>query len=195
MSLKPALLSILYLLMTGMAALQPAAAKEVKAVVKTGYDFSGDPVFTARFTNGRTEKIRANEGLLLGGGVILINDAKTLEAEITLSWKFQDLNASNGDAQWRRYPFDALIFYRKSRMRVGGGLTYHIDPRLQGDGVLSNKLDVSFKDALGAVVAADYLLTEHVSVGLRYTLLEYEEQMTGTEYQSNGGGIGLAIRF
>ena len=194
MSLRLAALTVMNLAI-GMTAPLTAVASELKAVVKTGYDFSGDPIFSTRFTNGETDRIRANEGLILGGGIIFINDAKTIETELTLSWKFQDLNASNGGARWRRYPLEILIFRRRTSIRFGGGFTYHLNPRLEGDGILSNVVDLEFKDALGVVVAADYLLTERVSVGIRYTWLEYEQQASGIEHQSNGGGVGLAIRF
>lgn len=171
----------------------PAAsvAQDFRPMVKAGYDFGGDTVVTAVFTNGSTKSIKANEGLFVGGGVSIMNDARNLQGEVSLSYKFQSIDASNGSIDFTRFPLDMLVFYRESRFRFGGGLTYHMSPKVKGSGVVGG-LNVDFKDALGVILEADYLVWRDMAVGLRYTILEYKTA-TGPAATANSDGFGLAF--
>jgi hypothetical protein len=175
------------------AAVVPAAslAQEVRPVFKVGIDTGGDTVVTALFTNGSTKSIKANELLFLAGGVSILNDDKNLQAEVTLGIKLDSITASNGDIDFTRYPLDALVFYRESKFRVGGGLTYHFSPKVSGSGVAGG-VNVNFKDALGVILQADYLIWRGMSVGLRYTILDYKTS-SGPSRTVNSDGFGVAF--
>jgi hypothetical protein len=177
-----------------LAAAVPIAchAVDVRPVFKAGIDFGGEKIVTATFTNGKTDSIKANEGLYLGGGVSILTDSKDIEVEATASGKYTSISASNGDITWTRFPLEALVFYRFPNVRLGGGLTYHVSPKLKGSGVVGG-LNVKVDDALGAVLQADYLITQKVSVGGRYTLLEYKAN--GVAAKSNGVGITFGMTF
>jgi hypothetical protein len=172
----------------------PAAA-DVQGIFKMGYDFGGDEMVTVPFTDGSTKTIKSNEGFYLGGGVAFLNRDRTWELDLTLAYKFKLINASNGDVTWSTVPFEALAFYRFDYLRLGGGVAYHINPRLEGTGIASN-LDIKFKDALGGIVQVDWLITENVALGLRYTFLEYEAKapFTGTA-KSDGAGVTFSWNF
>ena len=182
------------MLCAGLCHTDSTTASEIKGILKTGYDFGGDTLFTALFVNGQTGTVKTNEGFYFGGGIAIINHAETIATEITLSWKFQDLNANNGDVRWERFPLETLVFYRASKIRIGAGLTYHINPQLEGDGVLQG-LNIAFRNALGAIVQTDYFVTPSVSVGVRFTWLEYEQETTGAKFDSSGGGVTFGINF
>jgi hypothetical protein len=186
------LLSALLLAAAGPAG---ALAQDVRPVFKLGYDFGGDTVVTALFTDGSTKSIKANDGLFMGVGASFLNDAKNLEAEVSITYKFQTISASNGDIHFTRFPLDALVFYRQYQFRVGGGLTYHMSPKLEGTGVVGG-LNVNFQDALGGILQVDYLFGPTVAVGLRYTMLEYKATSgaRGTA-RSDGFGVGFTTRF
>jgi hypothetical protein len=169
-------------------------AVEVRPMLKAGYDTGGDTLVTAVFTNGKTEKIKANEGFYVGGGISIVPAASSLEMELSLSYKFQFISADNGDIDWTRIPLDALVFYRFSKVRLGGGLTYHMNPKLKGSGVVGG-LNVKFDDALGFVLQADYRITEKMAVGARYTSVEYETSGTSVTAKSNGVGVTFSISF
>lgn len=170
-----------------MAAL-PAYALETNFAYKAGYDTGGDTLVTVTFVGGDTDKIKANEGLFFGGGVSIVNDAKDVETEITLSYKIDDITASNGDVTWSRWPIDALVFYRAPSVRFGGGLTYHLNPDLSGSGVVGG-LNVKFKDALGFILQVDWRITDKLSLGARYTALDYDVEGGGGSIKSNGIGV------
>lgn len=177
-------------LMLGFVA-TPAWA-DVSAMVKLGYDFGGDTLTTVPFTDGTTASIDTNEGLLLGGGVAIANADYTWQTEITLNWKYQAITAANGDLKWTRWPLEALTFYQMTQFRFGGGLTYHLNPSLQGDGAVSN-INMDFDNALGFVLQADYRLDEAIAFGLRYTVIEYESG--GRTYDASGPGLSFSAVF
>src|SRR5882672_620422 len=126
-------------------------AAEVRPVVVAGYDTGGDRVANLTYTNGKTDSIHANEGLRAGGGISALNDAKNIEFLGTLSVKYLSLHADNGDLTWLSTPLDALLFYRRQSFRLGGGLTYVINPRLKGTGAASN-IDTTLDNAAGVVL-------------------------------------------
>jgi len=58
---------------------------EVRPVVVAGYDAGGSNVVSLTYTNGKTDSIKANEGLHVGGGVSVLNEARDIEFLGTLS--------------------------------------------------------------------------------------------------------------
>ena len=172
-----------------------AQGVEIRPLIKAGVDFGGETMVTAVFTNGDTQEINANEGFYLGGGAAIIDDARNMEYHVTLAYKFAVINGANGDIDWTRIPLEALVFYRFPNVRVGAGLTYHMNPQLDGSGVVGG-LDVEFKDALGAVLQVDWRISRTIALGGRYTLLEYDAKgaFSGSA-KSNGLGITFSMNF
>jgi len=171
----------------------PAASRaaEVRPVLVAGYDTGGDDVEAVTFNSGQNDSIKANEGLYLGGGVSVLNDAGNLEFLGSLSAKYQWIHASNSDITWTRFPLDALVFYRMQSFRLGGGVTYVLHPRLKGSGDASD-INTAYQNAVGAVLQGDYLLGR-VSLGVRYTVLDYKA--AGGTVKSNGLGVSFGIAF
>src|SRR5262249_10568274 len=102
-----------------------------------------------------------------------LNEAKDIETEVILSYKFSGIHAGNGDIDWSVLPLDALVFYRIPNWRFGGGLTYHMNPKLKGSGDASG-LEADYKNGLGWVLQADYMSGEKIKLGLRYTAVKYK---------------------
>ena len=187
----------LRILVLGAALASPWAvqAAEIRPLFNAGFDFGGDTMVTAVFVDGSSETIKANEGVYLGGGAAIITDARDWEFHVTLGYKFTMIDATNGDVEWTRFPLEALAFYRFQKVRLGGGLTYHLSPKLEGSGVVGG-LNVTFKDAAGAVLQADWLVTDALALGLRYTAIEYDAKgaFTGSA-RANGLGVTFSWRF
>lgn len=165
-----------------------AAALDSKFHYQLGYDTGGDTLVNVTFTSGDTASIRANRGVYIGGGVSLVNEAQDVETEISLSYKIDDITASNGDVTWTRWPIDAVVFYRWPTIRLGAGATYHLDPKLHSSGVVSG-LNVEFKDSLGFLLQMDYRIDKRINIGLRYTMMDYEVQGSGASVSANGIGV------
>jgi hypothetical protein len=171
-----------------------AQAADVRPLVKAGIDFGGDTLVTVTFVGGGTESIKANDGLFFGGGIAVVNDAKTIESELSLTYKFGTIEASNGDVTFSRLPLDALVFYLLPKARIGAGVTYHMNPELDGSGVASG-LNVDFKDSAGFLLQAEYRITEKMNVGARYTALKYDVEGGTGDVRSNGLGITFSASF
>jgi len=172
-----------------------AHAADIRPRVKLGVDWGGNPIVVAEFTNGDTETIGAHEGFYLGGGVAILPEGTNLEVDLSVAFKFATIEARNGDIEWTRWPVEALVFYRSPRWRVGGGPVYHLAPTLDGDGVAGD-LKVRFKNALGAVLQADWRIYEGLSLGARYTFLRYDAKDPAEPgARSNGWGIAFSYNF
>jgi hypothetical protein len=172
-----------------------AHALELRPMVKFGTEWGGNTIVVAEFDDGDTETIGAHEGFYLGGGVALLPEATNLEIDLSLAFKFATIDARNGDIEWTRWPLEALVFYRWPRWRLGAGPVYHLAPTLDGDGVAGD-LKVRFKNALGAVLQADWRITDGMSLGARYTFLRYDAKDPAEEgARSNGWGIAFSFNF
>ena len=169
----------------------PSQAADVRGLAKVGADFGGDTLVVARFTTGTNAKIKANEGFYLGGGMSILNDAKKLSLDLTATWKYTSINAVNQTFEFTRFPLEALGFYHFSDaegVRIGGGLSYQLNPKFKADGNLSNGT-AKFDNATGYVVQIDYTRA-HLNYGIRYTTAKYE--INGVQ-AATGDGPGLFV--
>ncbi|HZO02392.1 MAG TPA: hypothetical protein VFB93_14440 [Burkholderiales bacterium] len=168
-------------------------AADIRPILKGGLDTGGDTLVSVTFVGGESDKIKANEGFYLGGGMAIIDEPRSMEYHLTVAYKIGMVSADNGDIDWTRVPLEALAFYRFAKVRIGGGLTYHLNPELEGSGVASS-VNVKFKNALGFLVQADWRITQGLALGLRYTFIEYEAKSpaSGT---AKGDGAGLTISY
>jgi hypothetical protein len=183
-----------FLAAAALCAATASQAADVRPFVKAGADVGGDTLVTVVFVGGDTERIKANEGFYFGGGISVRNEAKTLEGEFSVGYKMNTITASNGDVDWTMMPVEALLFYRLPQWRLGGGVAYHLNPKLDGSGVVGG-LNVNFDDAFGIVLQADYLISPRFAVGVRYTDVKYEVSGGGGSAKSGGIGGTISYRF
>jgi hypothetical protein len=163
-------------------------AAEIRPLLVAGLDLGGDTMLAVD-----TQDIKAHDGFYLGGGLAIIN--RSVEYQFTAAFKYGVIAAEQGDVEWTRFPLEALAFYRLARVRLGGGLTYHLSPRIEASGAPGNP-DVKFKNALGAVLQADWMITDKIALGGRYTILEYEAKGGSSgSAKSNGFGISFSMKF
>jgi len=160
---------------------------------RMGLDFGGDKLFSAYYANGDVAEIKAGELLDLSVGFVfdtLPDNAYGLQTQLSLGWKFDNVSGTNGNASWDRFPFELMEFVRNDAWRIGGGLTYHMKPKLKGDGVLSD-LNLKFDDAWGGVVEADYFISDQFYFGGRYTMIDY----TYHGAKASGDSVGVLMGF
>ncbi|HTF16255.1 MAG TPA: outer membrane beta-barrel protein [Burkholderiales bacterium] len=165
-------------LMFAGAAMAPLGshAADVSPIVKGGFDFGGDTVVSVDLSGSggsSSKSVKAHQGGFVGLGASILMDSRVLEAEVSLSYKFSSIIAQNADIDWTVFPLDALVFYRLPNFRLGGGLTYHLDPTLKGRKAASS-LNARYDDALGYVLQADYVLDKRFNFGVRYTSVDYK---------------------
>ncbi len=105
----------------------------------------------------------------------ILNDAKKLSLDLTATWKYTSIEAVNQTFEFTRFPLEVLGFYHFSGAegaRIGGGLSYQLNPKFKADGNLRNGT-AKFGNATGYVVQIDYTRA-HLNYGIRYTAAKYE---------------------
>lgn len=108
-----------------------AQAAEFRGVVGFGMDFGGDVLLSGTYTDGSTWEVKANQGLVLNGGVVMVTGA--FETQATVGYKFGGPQAKNGSVTFDEMPLELMEFYRTSNIRSGLGISYLGNPKLVVD--------------------------------------------------------------
>jgi hypothetical protein len=160
------------LLAAGLAllAFTPLNASAAGMVLTGEIAFGGDDL--AVVSNGND--VQAGQLLNLGIGYDFdLNAAKTLRLRAGINYKFDSVDASNGEADFDRWPLDLILISRQGNFSLGAGITYHLSPTYE-DTINGSSSRIDFDDSLGFLLQAGYLTTERLEVGVRVTLIEYE---------------------
>ena len=170
----------------------PVSVLATDVFIQGGLHTGGDDLVTATFTNGDTEKLKGGGLISLSAG-IGIDVAEELETRLMAGVKFDTIDAENGSAEFVRYPLEALLMYRANEnIYIGGGLTYHLNPSISGDGIASNA-SVDFDNALGLVAELDFILANGGYLGIKLSSIDYE--LNGQSASGNSIGGILGFRF
>lgn len=177
----------------------PAPALDVGGVIYLNIDSGGDTL------------IETSEGDVTGGGLVHLAGGlafkgyagDNLETQFTFGMKADSVSGSNGSASFYRWPLELTQFYRDGRFRAGAGLTYHMNPEADCDidhWEAGCDFTVRFDDALGYVLQADYVMeletaVREITIGGRYTSIDYEVSATGEKFDGNSVGLSLGLGF
>lgn len=181
---KAVLFSFLYLI--------SYSAQAADFVIEGGLHAGGDDLETVTFTDGSSETIKAGDGLSLAFGA-RFDISDDLEMAATLGIKIDSIDAQNGSLDWTRYPLNGILLYKMDDWRFGGGLTYHMSPTLEGDGVVVGKAE--FDDALGALLDVRYFFSEPAYVGGRATFIDYEVINGSASVSGNSIGVTVGVNL
>jgi hypothetical protein len=187
-------LSIAFLLLVS----SPAQAASV--FLEGGLHFGGDTIATLVFVDGSTETINAGE--LLSGSIGLIGDInEDMELRSSIGIKMDLIFASNGDADFTRFPLEFMLFTKGESVSIGLGLSYHLDPTFTASGsFIGGTASINFDDALGLVAEADYMLgsENQAYLGIKATFIDYETTDFGfgtATISGNSLGVVIGVRF
>lgn len=183
---------VLLVLCSGLAISASAFAGPVYGVLNMGLDFGGDKMIEIGFDNGDTNKVTAGEGLYFAGGLGVSSGDGKYDGQVTLGWKYRGVSATNGDLDWTRYPLEALGYLNTNKIRLGGGVAYHLNPTLKGSGVLDG-LEAKFDDALGFILEAQYRFNDSMLAGARMTMIDYK--IEGESIKGDSFGMNLTFQF
>lgn len=189
-----------WLLAAGFALLAsvPVGSQAAGLVLTGEIAFGGD---TLASVNGDYDQdLRAGQLLNLGIGFDFdLNPAKTLLLRAGINYKFDAIDADNGEADFDRWPLDLILVSRQGNLSLGAGLTYHLSPTYD-DTINGISTRIDFDDALGFLLQAGFMVTPTMELGGRVTLIEYEPSQPTVMLPSltpvdkiDGDSIGIYI--
>jgi hypothetical protein len=156
--------------------------------VDVGVLFGGDKLAERRYVLGGTDSIYAGKGLLADFGLLhdFADSDWAFKGTVGLQSGFSA--GLGSDITFTRYPVDLLALYNIGNQHLGFGLTYHADPKLNGNGHVP---DVVFKDPVGLVLEYQYRI-----FGFRYTNIRYKVDGACTGRCSyDGSTLGFFFNF
>lgn len=170
--------------------------RSIYGVFTAGFTDGGDELASVEFRHGGDDDVDAGGQILLGGGIIVEPRDSILQYQFTANYHVDGAVARDGEAEFERFPLEALMFFRQGNHRFGFGLSYHLSPEfdIEVDGV--GDATVNFDDALGVTVEYNYRLSRMFWLGLRYTDIDYEvEEDSSIEIDGNHVGLMMHIQF
>jgi len=179
------------------------ATDDLKPILQMGYDFGGTTLATVEhdsYYDSSINKVRAGQGLSFEVGAVV--DNPNLELQFLVGYKFDNESASNGDVTWDVIPFTALAMFKSYRWKMGGGLTYHLNPALSGSfkgydqngDYFHDTADDEYENALGGVAQIQYRATDNFSMGIKGTFIEYKLKKDNS-VTAKGNSIGFNFSY
>ena len=158
--------------------------------------------FEMALEGGGDELIGTNtsDEINAGGGVKFavgtsnwINAEETSAIRLTVGYMFDNIDASNGDADFETLTFDAVWLTTSGPHAFGIGGTLHMSPEYKDDVDGFAPLKVEFDDAYGVVLQYAYQVTPGIEFGARLTEIDYEAN--NAEVDAGGFGLYLSAGF
>lgn len=158
----------------------------VGLMVQTDLDYGGDNLVTVDFTNGKSQNVKAGQGIVVSGGLhFRPSDRTPFDVQALVGFKYATTAARNADINVTRVVLQLLGDYQfNNGWYLGGGLVQHTGTKLDGDGYFRN---IEFDDATGFTIESGWRW-----VGLHYTHIEYKNKFISNVDASN---VGVRINF
>jgi hypothetical protein len=181
------------------------AASDVTTFVQLfgsiGYDFGFSESATVTFTDGSTQTMRSNGGVVLAVGANFPGLlGRVLDTRATVGLKYDAIAAKNGDIKYLAVPVELLELVDVRPFRFGAGFSLALWPRLRGTGFASGA-DTAFENSLGLELCAEYVWRPRtasdraLTVGPRYLWQKLRTKGDGIVAGANvvGIAVGLAL--
>lgn len=173
-------------------AIAPALhAEALSTVIRGSAELGGEKLATVVYEDGYEDTTRAGDGFQFAIGVG-IEHGLSWYSQATIGYKIGGSTGDNGDLDLTSVPLEVMTFHQTPRWRLGAGVTYMANPKMNGSGVLEG-LDVAFEDAMGFIVEYDWRFANdpRFFLGVRGTAIDFETENVGT--QVDGNSIGLTF--
>lgn len=161
-----------------------SSQKNIRPLIYGGLAFGGDDMATFVTVGGDEVDLKAGGFYSFGAGIrAYLPQHKSVIADVTLGYKFDSVDADNGDeASMSRLVLNAIPYYVAGNHQFGLGLTMHLNTSyednfsagLYGSFPSRTTTDVDFGSDLGLVL--DYGFSDNqqvVTIGVKLTLITY----------------------
>jgi len=188
------MIAVKYLLVTSMLLIASSAhAVGFKGVVGFGVDLGGATIATGVYSDGTKVDAKANEGLLINGGVVMITDK--FETQLTVGYKSGGPKAQNGSITFDTVPVELMEFIRASNMRIGLGFVSQNSPKLVID-IPGTSTTTKYDNAIGSVAQIGWApANSPFSIDLHYTAINYKPSNVVNAKSIYGNTFGLYMSF
>lgn len=201
-----AVLAMTLALAAGSASAQSGDGSDgLHGFIGVGLTNGGDKIFTANYSNGESENINAGELFQFGAGVQLNATNSPLALAFSINYHGDTANATNGKADFKRYPLEAIAYYRTSNSwRFGLGVRYVMSPTASYHVDGGNDEELKFDDAVGTVAEIGYGFTKSVWLSLRGVNEKYQPEtytLNGTTFnvsnaeKVDGSHVGINVVY
>jgi len=152
-------------------------------------DHQFNAIATVTFSDGSSSSLGdALLGVNAGVAHPLTSDG-LFEVQAVMGFLISRINASNGSAIFWDFPLEVTAHANVGPLRLGAGPALHISPMMRGDGFASGT-NLNFGTTVGAVVRAEYRLSEHWGVGFCYSWLRLSANGQSGDASRIGGSFG-----
>jgi len=172
--------------------------KTVQFVLGAGITTGGDKILDVDLYDedgdSSSADLYAGAFIHIYGGLNFLIPNSDFSVQSTIGWFGDTITAENGSVSFTRIPLEVIPYYNVNNIRIGFGLTYHLNPELDGSDAAGPNADLDFDDALGTVLSIEYKFGNGFAAGLRHTSIEYElSDFDATSL--DGSNIGLYGTF
>jgi hypothetical protein len=164
-----------------------------RPLLQFGFESGGDELITIDHDFQSNYTIDAGDGFRLELGMAIEDPRNEMEIQFLAGYKFDSDSADNGSISWSMIPLSALGFVKIPQWKFGGGLTYHINPELDGS-FGNDDIQDEFDNAWGGILQIQYEIIDAFALGLRATFIDYKLKRDNTQ-TANGNSIGFIGTF
>lgn len=187
------------LLMAAGSASAQAPQQNFRFGMQFGLTGGGDTLATVRFTNGKSENIKAGGLVHLAAGVLWTPAQIPFAGQLMFGYHVDNITADNGELRFSRYPVELLGLYTGAgKLRLGAGLRFVNSPRLKVDIDGQPATTVDYKTTTGFIAEIGYQFAPTGWIALRGTFEDYKATtINGTGVTaagtSSGNSVGLYV--
>jgi len=160
----------------------------VKFLVDAGIEYGGDELLNVIFTTGDDQSVKAGQGGFLAVGAdFQFANIDFLMLRTSLGIKYNTTAAENANIYLTRLPFNLIPYIKlKNDIRIGIGITKHLNVGLKGDGFFP---DVDFTSNIGPRFELGYKWA-----AITYTSINYKFG-NNVSYAANSLGASISFTF
>lgn len=182
---KSAIFVTSLMFVSGFSHAQEAATPEPETgglqwVASLGITFGGDDLVEVEYEDlDLDDELEAGGLIYLGAGANYDFRDSPFSIRGIFGYHFDSVDADNGEGSLDRTFIDVIGFYRLGNHRIGVGLTQHFSPNFDVD--IDGGIDESFDfdSASGVLLEYNYVTSDQVAIGIRYTDIDYELDESG----------------
>jgi hypothetical protein len=163
-------------------------ASPVSLLIGGALEFGGDQVAEVYFTDGKTQSVKAGQGVSLAvGGQLQLPKLEKFLLRATVGYKYVTTMATNANIRLTRVPIHLTANWMATKnIRLGAGLAKHQIIRFKADGLGD---DAELTGSTAPIFEVAYR-----GFGLTYTAMKYKDQQNSS-YSANAIGIAFSTTF